>query len=640
MTPNCLPNSKTIPTLKTLHPTQPNPHPTRNDVSVPYCTAAMTLTNPYARRPAVAIDPRYPSVVRPALEGELPAAAPAKVGAGMVAAMVLSPMIVPLLPVMYLGYIGSTLVHHKMADKKAPDAGWVMEQRVPSLAHAHGALTRLHAMGRLVSGDFAAAAAAAAEMMSRRRSDFSDGEYGLFGVGSSRLLPPATSVVVARAADYVAGKRSVDVARGPAVLGHDLDEAELLAAAAAAAEEEELPQRGGAGAAIRVQLSVAGRASGAAAAWPPQQPASGLATRSSILLPPRQSLNRLGSRPTLRPGPVPAGLHTAATLARADSLGLGLGSVGLGSLLLPGGHSFTSAGPSSPREGRGGAAAWGPVGALGGGHAAHPVQLSRMRGGSPAAGSPQHPAAQQDDASPFAAVQQGASGSGGGSSGGGRAPPGHQEQLPTLKEEATCGSTIHLASVGGRPQQQGATADGGDCDASPFAAVCAGAAAADGATGGSPAAACEMDPSPFAVAPPAAMRVAAPSPLPAGGSPSPVPAAPDSPAAGAGAAGLTQDEGDAAELRKALDSVLDTERRALLAGRGAPPEDHEGVLTGSGLREQQEWMAKQLRKMRWRHVDADVGNVRSHAAVVNRDRLFGQSARLDVLDYVTDHFLM
>jgi hypothetical protein len=48
-------------------------------VSVPYCTAAMTLANPYLERAPVTIDPKYPSVVRPALDGEVPAAlAPTK----------------------------------------------------------------------------------------------------------------------------------------------------------------------------------------------------------------------------------------------------------------------------------------------------------------------------------------------------------------------------------------------------------------------------------------------------------------------------------------------------------------------------------------------------------------------------------
>ena len=48
----------------------------------------------------------------------------------------------------------------------------------------------------------------------------------------------------------------------------------------------------------------------------------------------------------------------------------------------------------------------------------------------------------------------------------------------------------------------------------------------------------------------------------------------------------------------------------------------------------------QLRRLPWREVDAEVGNVRSHAAVINRDKRFTRTARGDVLEYITDHFVI
>jgi len=483
--------------------------------------------------------------------------APSKVGAGLVAAMILSPMVVPLLPVIYLGYVGTTLVHHRIADARAPDAGWVMER-------PRHVLARLHAMSRAVSGDFAAATAAAAEMISRQRTVL---EGDLTAVRSV-MLGPAGSVVVARAADYAAGRRPVGVERAPALLGDDGWGG------------------GGGGGGVCTQASVTHGAFGGAAP---------LTLRSS-LAPRMSSRTMLGSRPTLRPGPIPVGLHSAATLARAESLGLGgmgLGGMGLGSLLLPGGGSFTSLGSVTAAVGRRtsnqppaaatDAASFSAAFASPRAHAVHSLPL------------PPHAAAAgwtDDDFNPFAAVQSSGTARGGGGRFSDPIPEGRG--LHTLAEECGgCGTVVCegrpslcIAEAGSESVAAAAAAVAGDdWDASPFASL----ATADA-----------IDCSPFA----------APAPLAVGATGTSVdsevhsPPPPGSPAAG---------NGDEAELRSALDSVAEPQRRALLAGRATMPDDHEGVLVG-GFRNQQEWMAKQLRKLTWRHVDADVGNVRSHAA--------------------------
>jgi hypothetical protein len=97
---------------------------------------------------------------------------------------------------------------------------------------------------------------------------------------------------------------------------------------------------------------------------------------------------------------------------------------------------------------------------------------------------------------------------------------------------------------------------------------------------------------------------------------------------------------DDLQLRDALDAVGDARRAELLSGEASPPEDHDGAVLEGGFGEQQAWIAKRLRKLGWLHVDADCGNVRSHAAVINRDGLFARTARHDVVDFVADHLAL
>jgi hypothetical protein len=158
-------------------------------VSVPYCTAAITLANPYLAAHPVPLDPRYPSVMRPALPGEPPPPPPPRLisRAAAAVAVAAAPLLLPLLPLAYAGYVATTLLHHRRAARRAPDARWLADARPAS------ALWRLHgALSRIPGGEALAAA-----------------------------LAPAGSVaaVAAAAGDFISGRRSAGVARPPAVMG-------------------------------------------------------------------------------------------------------------------------------------------------------------------------------------------------------------------------------------------------------------------------------------------------------------------------------------------------------------------------------------------------------------------------------------
>ena len=619
----------------------------------------MTLTNPYVDAPAVPADPsgRYPSVVRPAAPGEAAPPSRRRLDAGMVATLALAPLALPLAPFLYAGYVGSTLAHHRRAARAAPDAGWIAEhgrRKRREQQQLHTQLQQLAARGSaalaarvtqaaealalLFSGDVAGALAAAEQAAAARG--------GAHRPAAVRLPPPpplgpATSVGAVAAADFVSGKRSVDVARRPSVIGGDAV-AEMwgrVAAAAAAGDDGGAGggdddsssvgsgnggdvggagggEAGGSGA--NSGDGVGGSSTGSGAAGGDARLAAGRALASRRSMPeaslraaaaPPPPLAPLAGRGSLLPPTVSArpsqrawaggggALAAAGSLGRRDS--------GLQALLLaPAAPPHLGWQPSLPTV------TAGVPQRLGLAHHqslidAAAVNRARLAGPTGLAQqqlNQQQQQQQQQHRPRVVAVP----------------PIVRMDSTPSPFAAVQCPSMKRLSDSGATD----GTDDGGDDERG-----CADSGMANGhapAAAAAPAAAVAATPGAGA----GAAKAAADGP--ADGAAAPPATTADGDAAGAGA--------DAAQLLCALNSVTDAQRRALLAGRAPPPASSDGVLAG-GFAQQQAWAARQLRRLPWWHVDADVGVVRSHAALINRDGLFAGTARLDVLDFVSDHFV-
>ncbi|GBF98593.1 GPI inositol-deacylase [Raphidocelis subcapitata] len=581
-----------------------------HDVSVPYCTAAMRTDNPYLAAPPVPIDAAaYPSVVRPALPGEAPAGrAKARGDKGLVAALLLSPLYAPLLPLAYAGYVASTLVHFRVAAARAPDARWLADHPVLTAASSL-VVARLSAMHRLLSSELPGGDPGAGGWPRRSM----DGGWGGAATGGGAPLGPAASVVVAAAADYVSGRRSVGAARPPVVVGEDLWGAVEAAASPAACGSAAVATRGSVGPRGSRSFSF-------------QQPVLGLGGSRGLSSGGSRGLSGGGSR-GLSSGGAAAAAAAARRIAASQSVPVaraasGLmaqtlsaaGGSGLQSLLLPSASPFAAAG--------GRAMAWAP--------SLETVPSSRGArqngdvGGPSAFAPPQQPpqaglrgaeCGSAVESTPFATVQQKWAPQLGGS---GAASPfggsGGSSRADTPRGEASF-SDLPGAASGGDAAAASASGNGMPSLHVRTTPPAAGSAARSAVWPPSPASA-------------SSALASASSILASAGSA----VAPDSP-------GLSLDESDALQLRAALDSVGEGQRRALLAGKAALPEDNDGVLAG-GFAEQQAWIAKHLTRLRWLAADVDVGVVRSHAAVINRDRLFTKTARLDALAFLSDHFLL
>eukprot|EP00775_Hariotina_reticulata_P011522 gene11522-11665_t len=112
----------------------------RYDATVPYCTAAMCMHNPYDDVLPVPRDPKYPSVVRPAAGDEQ--VQPVQYRGRYRLLLLL--VFLPLFPAFYLYTITSGVLHHRKARRLPLDLTW-LEQQAAGLGGEMGELGLLNA---------------------------------------------------------------------------------------------------------------------------------------------------------------------------------------------------------------------------------------------------------------------------------------------------------------------------------------------------------------------------------------------------------------------------------------------------------------------------------------------------------------
>jgi hypothetical protein len=146
-----------------------------HDPTVPYCTAAMCLTNPFEGKKYLPVDPEYPSVVRPAAEDEEVPAVRFNGRTRFTVMLLMAPLLMPLFP-LFLGYLlGTGYWHRVWARRQQRDVVWWQSHWVEDLAGA--------AAG--AADEAVEVAAAAAEALQRTFSRTYSGPGGMLAAAAA-----------------------------------------------------------------------------------------------------------------------------------------------------------------------------------------------------------------------------------------------------------------------------------------------------------------------------------------------------------------------------------------------------------------------------------------------------------------------
>ena len=156
-----------------------------HDPTVPYCTASITLTNPFEDKKHLPIDPKYPSVVRVAAEGEEVPLVKYKGRSRLYIFLLLSPVLVPLIPIFWVKIIVQGMIHHRRSRRSERDTSWWYGQgskggagKVPPAAVAAGDAAAAGAEGQVLEASGGTGVAAVPASTGKNSSSSSSSSYG------------------------------------------------------------------------------------------------------------------------------------------------------------------------------------------------------------------------------------------------------------------------------------------------------------------------------------------------------------------------------------------------------------------------------------------------------------------------------